>query len=66
MAYIYPYLELESKQGIKGIASDNFESKRWQRWSRHRTKENPWRAGIDGVETHLLTVEEWLKREVSK
>lgn len=35
----------------------------YQRWSRHRTAENPWEPGIDNVERHLYLVEHWLRRE---
>jgi hypothetical protein len=35
----------------------------FQRWSRHRTTENPWRPEIDNIAVHLGLVEEWLQRE---
>ena len=38
----------------------------FQRWSRHRTGQNPWRPGIDNLHTHLSLVEEWLLREVNR
>lgn len=43
-----------------------FDQKTFQQWSRHRTAENPWRPGVDGIGTHLLMVEDWLKRELAK
>jgi hypothetical protein len=38
----------------------------YQQWSRHRTAENPWRAGIDDIESHMLLVKHWLEREFKK
>ena len=38
----------------------------YQRWSRHRTGQNPWRPGLDNVATHLALVEHWLEREFEK
>ena len=38
----------------------------YQQWSRHRTVENPWRAGIDDIESHMQLVKYWLEREFGK
>ena len=35
----------------------------FQRWSRHRTKENPWNPATDNLESHMILVEDWLDRE---
>ncbi len=35
----------------------------FQQWSRHRTSSNPWRPGIDDIESHMLLVRHWLERE---
>lgn len=35
----------------------------FQRWSRHRTRVNPWRAGEDDIQTHMFLVRHWLERE---
>jgi len=40
------------------------DGKSWQRWSRHRTPENPWRPGIDNLMTHFVSIDNWLAREV--
>lgn len=45
----------ESTAIIQGIT--------FQRWSRHRTSENPWRPEIDNIAIHLGLIEEWLQRE---
>ena len=35
----------------------------YQRWSRHRTNENPWRPGEDDLGSHVNLIEDWLARE---
>ena len=37
----------------------------FQQWSRHRTQKNPWRPGVDDIESHMLLVRHWLERELS-
>lgn len=67
MVYFHPPLARADGQPIKAAsASDRFDDKMWQRWSRHRTRANPWRPGIDCIATHLALVEEWLKKELTK
>ena len=44
----------------------NVEGTPFQRWSRHRTGVNPWRAGEDDIQTHMLLVRHWLEREFDK
>ena len=63
MAYFHPALVRTDGRPIKAVANDQFEGKAWQRWSRHRTPQNPWRPGEDNVEMHLLLVRDWLERE---
>ncbi len=38
----------------------------YQQWSRHRSPGNPWRPGIDDIESHMLLVEYWLEREFGR
>ena len=38
----------------------------FQQWSRHRTRHNPWRPGVDDIESHMLLVRHWLEREFDK
>ncbi len=64
MAYFHPALARVGGRPIKALASDPFDGKVWQRWSRHRTGQNPWRPGVDNLETHLLLVQDWLEREL--
>jgi len=67
MVFFNPFLSR-----IDGVAIGATEGQRmvdgvvFQQWSRHRTAENPWRAGIDDVESHMLLVKHWLEREFRK
>lgn len=67
MAYFHPPLirsdgkripNTEQVQSIAGV--------QYQRWSRHRSGENPWRAGVDNIATHLSLVERWLEKELER
>jgi Prokaryotic E2 family E len=66
MVYFYPALAKIGGGAINALTPEAFDGRTWQRWSRHRTSENPWRPGLDNVETHLALVAEWLAREVRK
>ena len=66
MVYFSPGLSLKSGKTIGALSSETFDGRNWQRWSRHRTAENPWIPGIDNIERHLLLVREWLDRELRK
>lgn len=64
MAYFSP--GVSRADGVQIPASDysiTIQSRPYQRWSRHRTGQNPWRPGVDSIMTHLGLVEEWLLRE---
>lgn len=67
MVYIHPALArkdgkpigaTDATQGILGVT--------YQRWSRHRTPQNPWRLGQDGIGSHIFLIEDWLVREFEK
>lgn len=63
MAYFSPPLSREDGQSIRALSNQQIEGKTYQRWSRHRTGQNPWRPGIDNISTHFLLVKNWLVRE---
>lgn len=63
MVYFYP--ALANGRSINALSPHALDGKTWQRWSRHRTGLNSWRPGIDGVDTHLGSVDDWLRRELS-
>lgn len=66
MAYFFPPLARDNGYAIGALATDEFDGRIWQRWSRHRTPANPWRPGIDSLATHFALVESWLDRELRK
>ena len=66
MAYFHPPLARKDGKAIGALASHNLDGKTFQRWSRHRTKEAPWRPGEDDVSSHLVLVTDWLEREFEK
>lgn len=66
MVYFFPALKRSDNISIRALAFDNFDGKTWQRWSRHRTPQNPWIAGVDDISSQLLLVEHWLEREFKK
>ena len=64
MCYFYPAALRADRRVIPATqATAVIDGKQWQRWSRHRTAQNPWRPGVDNVATHLALVEDWLERE---
>jgi hypothetical protein len=66
MVYFLPHLHRRDGRSIDALSTESFDDKSWQRWSRHRTSENPWRPGVDDISTHLALVDHWLARELSK
>lgn len=66
MVYFLPHLARTDGRAIGALSNQALQGKTWQRWSRHRTGSNPWRPGVDNVETHMLLVQEWLCRELEK
>ena len=65
MFFVHPVLELTSGRAIRKAESRMLiGGVSYQRWSRHRTNANPWRADVDNLATHLGLVEECLAREV--
>ena len=66
MVYFDPPLQRLNNRPIGALANQVLLGKNWQRWSRHRTGENPWRVGLDDVSTHLQMVNHWMERELKK
>ena len=64
MVYVTPALAKVTGDAIRALSMEPFDGRTWQRWSRHRTAANPWRPGLDNVETHLALVTDWFAREV--
>ena len=63
MAYFHPPLVRTDGRAINALSSQSIEGKNYQRWSRHRTGQHPWRPEVDDVSTHLSLVSHWLERE---
>ncbi len=67
MVYIFPALARKDGVGIGATqAAENIDGKTFQRWSRHRTGQNPWKIGRDNLGTHVILIEDWLAREFEK
>jgi hypothetical protein len=63
MVYVYPPMARADGRGIGALTGMIIDGRPYQRWSRHRTNENPWRPGVDDIAAHLALVEEWFARE---
>lgn len=67
MVYFFPALARKDGRAIGATqATQVIDGKTYQRWSRHRTAQNPWRLGVDGVDTHVFLIEDWLAREFER
>lgn len=63
MVYFNPPLARMDGRIIRQLSNQGIQGKSWQRWSRHRTQQNPWRPGVDDIASHLALVDDWLRRE---
>ena len=64
MVFFYPALVRKDGRPIGATqATQVIDGETYQRWSRHRTGQNPWRTGFDSLETHVILIEDWLARE---
>jgi hypothetical protein len=64
MAWFFPSLMRKDGQSIGATqVTEVIDGKPFQRWSRHRTANSPWRPGEDDVSTHMILVADWLERE---
>ena len=67
MAYFFPALARQNGKLIGATgAKQMIDGKTYQRWSRHRTAQNPWRVGLDRLDTHVILIEDWLAREFER
>lgn len=66
MVYFFPGIRRIDGRAIGALSDDTFDGRTWQRWSRHRTAQNPWRRGVDDISTHLQLVRHWLERELQR
>lgn len=66
MAYFLPALQRTDGKTINATSGQQINGKLFQRWSRHRTAQNPWREGIDDISTHMSLVSFWFEQEFNK
>jgi hypothetical protein len=67
MVYFHPHLARQDGKAIGATqVSQNLDSKSFQRWSRHRTPQNPWKSGEDNLGAHIFLIEDWLQREFER
>jgi len=67
MVYFFPALGRKDGKKISATeAPQPLDGKSYQRWSRHRTQQNPWKPGQDNLGTHIILIEDWLEREFEK
>lgn len=67
MVYFFPALARKDGKKIGATeATQAIEGKTYQRWSRHRSGQNPWKIGRDNLGTHVILIEDWLAREFEK
>lgn len=65
MVYFNPPITRKDGQTIKATeAMQAIQGTNYQRWSRHRTPQNPWLPGKDNLESHITLIEDWLDREL--
>ncbi len=65
MVYFHPALAKQNGTRINALTNTTIDGLSFQRWSRHRTPQNPWRAGVDDLSTHVSLVQNWLERELN-
>lgn len=66
MAYFHPALARLDSKPINALTTQAIDGKQFQRWSRHRTSENPWREGVDDLSTHVSLINFWFEQEFIK
>jgi hypothetical protein len=67
MVYFFPPLARKDGRKIGATeATQAIRDKVYQRWSRHRTNQNPWNPKKDAIGTHIFLIEDWLEREFEK
>lgn len=66
MFYLSPAVIRTDGGTIPQLTLENFAGRSWQRWSRHRLPGQEWRAGIDGLATHLAFTRSALDAEVCR
>jgi hypothetical protein len=63
MVYVSPPLQRVDGIAIPNVGDLSIAGEQFQQWSRHYSKANPFRVGVDSIITHLALVGEWFARE---
>lgn len=67
MVYVYPALRRKDGQSIGATqATQTIAGIVYQRWSRHRSQQHPWKPGQDNIGNHIFLIEDWFAREFEK
>src|SRR5258708_13878719 len=66
MVYFKDHLARSDGKSINILSAQSIAGEVWQGWSRHRPTANPWRVGVDDIASHLVLVDDWLRREFLK
>jgi hypothetical protein len=63
MFYLLPAVARPDGAAIPATSAQAIDGKTYQRWSRHRPSDQPWRPGIDNLETHFDLTRDAFDRE---
>ena len=63
MFYLLPALSRRDGVAIPATSAHALDGKAYQRWSRHRPSDHPWRPGLDNLETHVDLTRDAFTRE---
>ncbi|MEP1939478.1 MAG: E2/UBC family protein [Balneola sp.] len=67
MAYYHPPIAKKSGNKIpQSNSNQNINGKVFQRWSRHREKENQWDPEFDSIITHFELMNTWITKELER
>ena len=67
MAYYYPPIAKKDGKTIPNSnKTQNIDGKVFQRWSRHRDKENQWDPEFDSIITHFELMNTWIAIELER
>lgn len=64
MFYVHPALSRRDGVAIPATLAHVLDGKTYQRWSRHRPPDHPWRPGVDNLETHFDLTRDAFEREL--
>jgi hypothetical protein len=66
MFYLLPGITRPDGIAIPATSTQPIDGKTYQRWSRHRPGDQPWRAGVDNLETQFDLTRDAFDREFAE